>query len=809
MATFIRDVRFAARMFAREPGLTLLVVLALALGIGATTAIFTVVDAVLLRPLRYAEPDRLVVAMHGEGASGPVSPADYLDYRRAARSFEGLSAAQAWGGTLGGGERPEAVNGLKVAADMFDLLGVPAHAGRTFVEGDDQPGRDAIVVLGYGLWMRRFGGDRSVVGRSLSIDGRPYVIVGVMPAGFRFAPFWQTRAEMWAPLSLAERRDDRGGRSLRMFGRLKEGVTPGEAQAEMSTLAAQLERAYPQTNTGAAITVRPLLDRVVAGIRPTLLALMAMASFVLLIACANVANALLARASGRQREIGIRLAIGASRGRIVRQMLTESLVLAGSGAAGGLLLAGWAINWLTAVLPAGSLPRQHDIVFDLRVAAAALLATVLVGLATGLVPALQTVQARIAGVLDAAGKGVTQSGRRKLAGRLLIAGEVALAVVLLVGAGLMARTMIGLNAVDPGFRADHLAVATVSLAGTPHHEAPARDPMFRRIREHLQTLPGVTAAGAINHLPLAGDVWTLGYRIEGQPEPPPGQRLSAVYRIVQPGYFAAMELPILQGRALSDDDGPAAPPVAVINQAMADRQWPGESPIGRRLFMPGMSDIRAPITIVGVTADARQSDWTEPVHDEVYLAYAQRSGEFGLGRMTFVLRTSSDPARLASTIPGEVALLDRSVAVFDNATMTSVVADELWRERLTMQLAGVFAAVALGLAAIGIYAIVAYSVERRTRELGVRIALGATRGRVVRLALGEALRPALLGLAGGVVAALGAARFIESLLFGVSALDPATLATAVITLLTVAAVAAWIPARRASRLDPLEALRRD
>ena len=341
MDALARDIRFAGRMLVREPGFTLLAVLALALGIGATTAIFTVVDAVLLRPLPYRNPERLVVTLHGPAASGPVSPADYLDYRRSARSFERLSAAQAWGATLGDGERPERVTGLQVSADLFDLLGVRPLAGRTFVQGDDESGRDRVVVLSHALWQRRFASDTSIIGRAISLDGEPYVVVGVMPRGFRFAPFWQTRAEMWVPLSLARRLDDRGGRSLRLFGRLADGVTLAEAQAEMTGLAAGLARTYPATNTDLGIMVRPLLDKVVAGIRGTLVALLTMVTFVQLIACANVANTLLARASGRQREIAVRIALGAGRTRLVRQLLTESVLLAFSGAVVGLLLAVW------------------------------------------------------------------------------------------------------------------------------------------------------------------------------------------------------------------------------------------------------------------------------------------------------------------------------------------------------------------------------------------------------------------------------------------------------------------------------------
>ena len=813
MDALVRDLRYAGRMLLREPGFTILAILALALGIGATTAIVTVVDSVLLRPLPYRNPDRLVVALHGPTASGPVSPADYLDYRQSARSFERLSAAQAWGATLGGGERPEVISGLQVSADVFDLLGVTPLVGRTFVQGDDEPGRDRVVLLGYALWQRRFGADRSIIGRPISLNGEPHVVVGVMPSGFRFAPFWQTRAEMWVPLSLARRLDDRSGQSLRLFGRLKDDVTVAQAQAEMSGLASQLERTYPQTNTGRRITVRPLLDKVVSGIRSTLLALLAMVTFVLLIACANVANTLLARAAGRQREIAVRTALGAGRLRVVRQLLTESVLLSAVGAVAGMLFAIWGINWLIALLPPDSLPRQQEVNLDVRVFGLAAVATLISGLATGLVPALQLMRTSISSAFQDGSRGATDGSGRKRTRSVLVAGEVALALVLLVGAGLMGRTMLKLSAIDPGFRADHLAVATVSLAGTPYAAPAARAEMFLRVRERLRSLPGVTAVGAINHLPLGGDIWTLGYTIEGRPVPPPADQLGAVYRIVQPGYFDAMALPLVAGRDFTDADGASAPHVAIVNKAMADRQWPGESPIGRRIRLPGPSpsvnDVQAPITIVGVAANARQSDWTGTPDDEVYLSYPQRAGEFGLATLTFVLRTTVDPEAVAAAIPRELAGLERSIPVTGAETMSGVVANELWRERLTTQLTAIFAVVALLLAAIGVYAVVAYSVARRTREFGVRVALGATRSSVVSLALAEALRPVFVGSACGLAAALALSRFIQTFLFEVSAVDPVALAGAVLALILVAASAAWLPARRASRLDPVAALRRD
>ena len=636
----VRDARYAVRSLLREPLFTSLAVVALALGTGATTAIFTVVDSVLLRPLPYSDPERLVVALHGDAATGPVSPADYLDYRGAARSFDAIGAAQAWAATLTDGDRPERIAGLQVSTNIFQLLGVSPIAGRTFAADEDAPGRNRVVVLGHALWQRRFAADPRIVGRSISLDGEPYIVLGVMPSSFRFAPFWQTRAEMWVPLSLSARSTDRSGRSLRVFARLKADVTLNQAQTEMSAIAASLAQAFPQTNARLGITIQPLLDKVVANVRGTLLALMAMVTFVLLIACANVANGLLARASGRQREMALRAAIGASRGRIVRQLLTESLMLSAAGAAAGLLLAASSVQWLTTLLPPASLPRQQEVGLDFRVFLIAALATVVCGVVTGLAPAVQLARRGLTSTLLDGAKGATEGGQRKHLRTLLVASEVGLALVLLVGAALMGRTMARLGSVDAGFATDRVAVASVSLAGTPHAAATNRASMFTRVQERLAGMPGVSSVGAINHLPLAGDLWTLNYAIEGRPVPAPGEELAAVYRVVLPGYFESMGIRRLQGRDLRDSDLAGMPNVAVINQAMADRRWPGESAVGKRIRLPGPSRVQAPIEIVGVVADVRQSGWTDAPADEVYLAYAQRAGEFGLSTMTFVMRTT-------------------------------------------------------------------------------------------------------------------------------------------------------------------------
>jgi putative ABC transport system permease protein len=800
-------LRFAWRSLWKHPAFTAVAVLTMALGTGTTTAMFTVVHSVLLKPLPYREPDRLVVALHGPDASNPVAPADYYDYRQRARSFEQLGAAQAWSGTLTGDGRPETLTGLGVTANMFDLLGVPPAIGRTFTAGDDEPGRAAVAVLSHGLWTRRFGGDPGIVGRTILLDSRPYTVAGVMPPSFRFAPFWITRAEIWVPLDLSRRRDDRSGRSLRVFGRLRNGVSVASAQSEVSAIAGQLADAYPATNAAVRTTVRPLLDKVVAHVRSLLLTLLAMVGLVLLIACANLSNALLARVADRQGEMAVRAALGASGRRILAELLTESVLLAVLGSAAGVAVAWWGVHALTGVLPPGSLARQDEIAFDARVFLATAALAILAGVAAGVVPAWQAHRPAGGGPLqDSSTRTASEPPRRRRMRQLFVAAQVALALVLLTGAAMMGRTLAGLAALAPGFDVDAIAVATVSLTGTPSADPARRAAAFDAVRARLEALPGVASVSAVNHLPLAGDLWTLGYRIDGRPLPP-GERAAAAYRVVQPGYFATMGVPLRRGREFTEADSAGRERVVVVNETMARRRWPNEDPLGKVIYVPGPGNASDPLTIVGVAADLRQSDWTSAPDDEVFLPYAQRSGEFGLAAMTFVVRTAAAPSVVAAAIPQAVAGVDPALPVSDATTMRAVVREELWRQRLSAQLTAVFAGIALSLAFIGVYAVVSYTAARRTREYGIRLALGATSGDVRRLALLDALRPVATGAAAGSVLAVASGRWVASWLPDLEGLDPIALAGAAALLCFSATVAAWIPARRASRQDAAVVLR--
>jgi len=635
----LQDLRFAARGIRRAPGFAAAVIATLALGLGVTTAIFTVSYSLLLRPLPYGTPDQLIVLLHD--GTHPVSPADYLDYKRELRSVQPLAAAQWWEANLTGSGQAERVRGLQVSSDLFLTLQVAPLLGRTFAPGEDVSDA-SVVVLGHGLWTRRFAADPAIVGRRITLDRVPHVVIGVMPPGFHFAPFWATRAELWKPLSLENRLADRDGRSLRLFGRLTPGATLDAAQAEASVVAARLAAEFADSHAGLGIAVVPLHEKTIGPVRPLLAVLAGLAAFVLLISCANVSSLLLARASALHREMAVRTTLGASQARLVRQLLAESLVLSGAGGIGGALLASIGITWLAATLPPGSLPRQHELATDhtLYLVAAALVAsaTVLCGMA----PVFHLRRTALHDVLKDGPRGATEGRSRLTARRALVALQMALALAVVAGAGLMGRTFISLQALDPGFDPRGVLTAVVSLSGTTHTTGAARLAFFDRLAEEIRRLPGVQYVSAINHLPLAGDLWRLGIEIEGRPAPLPGERLSAAYRVIRPDYFGTMGLPLRRGRDFVDADRASAPAVVIINEAMARRHWPGEDPLDRRIRLHSRT-----LTIVGVAANARQEDWTSAAGEEMYVPYAQHADGLGASSLTWVVRTTGSPDRLA------------------------------------------------------------------------------------------------------------------------------------------------------------------
>jgi predicted permease len=821
MQTLWQDLRYSARMLKKNPGFSLIAIITLALGIGANTAIFSVVNGVLLRPLAYHEPARLVTLLQ-EGR-GPVAAANFLDLRASNQSYTQVAVAEAWGGALAGGDRPEMISGLRMGEGLFDLLGVQPLLGRTLQAEDYQPGKDQVLVLSHKLWQRAFGGDPQIVGKQLKFSNESYTVVGVMPPQFQFPPFWSTRAELWGPLDLRPRAAERAtGGSLRVFGRLKPGVTLQQAQAELDTLNKQLALAYPNNNTGLNFRVDPLNEKVVGNIRLALLVLTATVAFVLLIACANVACLLLARAAARQKEAALRVALGASRWRVLRQLLTESMLLSLCGAAIGVLLAVWGVDWLTTLLSGNSssfsvrLPRVNEIKLDAVALGFTLAVSLVTSVLFGLAPALAASKPDLNQVLKEGGRG-TRGGRRRLRETLVVV-ELALALVLLVGAGLLINSFVKLQAVDPGFNPQNLLAATVSLVGATQYVGPSREAFYRQLTGQLQALPGVEAVSAINHLPLAGDQWSRALTIEGRPLPPPGKEVGGVFRVCRPDYFRTMGIPLRAGREFTERDTPEAPGVIILNERLAKRHWPSEDPIGKRVTLDdprgNQAGAQPPrwLTIVGVVKDVKQLSWTDAPASEFYLPFQQTpsfytrpTGPFAA--MTLVIRTAVPPQQLANAVQETVRALDRNLPVSGVTNMEQVIADALWQQRFNLQLIGLFAALALLLATIGLYGVMSYSVAQRTHEVGLRMALGAQRRDVIRLVVGQGMKLALAGVGLGLIAALGLTRLMTKLLFGVSATDLTTYGVIAGVLTLVALLACWLPARRAAQVEPLAALR--
>jgi len=815
MENLITDLRFGVRLLIKSPSFTLIAVVTLALGIGATTTIFSVINGVLLRPLEYHDPQEIVTLLNG--GRGPVSPANFLDLKSGTQSFDQMAAAEAWGGTLTTTGNPEEIRGLRMGDGLFDLLGVAPTIGRTLQREDFEPGRDHVLVLSHKLWQRAFGGDPNVVGHQFTLSGEPYTVVGVMPPQFHFPPFWSTRAEMWAPLDLSRRASSRGGSSLRIFARLKTGVGPRQAQSEIDAMNARLATSFPDENSGLDIRVDPLNEKVVGDVRPALLILAGAVGFVLLISCANVACLLLARGASRQRETAVRAALGASRSRIVRQLFTESVVLSLCGAVAGVLLAVWGVDLLTTMLAGNTssfsvrLPRLSEIRIDSTVLVFTLGLSMLTSLLFGLAPALGASKPDLNQVLKDSGRGVTGS-RHRLREALVIA-ELAMALVMLIGAGLLGGSFAKLQAVNPGFNPANLLTLSPSLAGASRYVGSTREGYYRSISERLSALPGVSSVSAINHLPLAGDRWGLTLAVEGRPLPPPGQGIEVVFRVCRPDYFRTMGIPMRAGRDFTGEDKADAPGVVILNETLARRQWPNENPIGKRITLddPRKSQPQW-FTIVGIASDVKQDSWIESPSSEVYLPFQQSRGFYEstarqYTSMTVVVRTTVDPRTLIAAAQETVRNFDHNVPISEVVSMDQVVSDALWQPRFNLQLIGLFSAVAVALAAIGLYGVMTYSIAQRTHEVGLRMALGARRRDVVKLILAQGMKLASIGVAIGLICAALLTRLMTQLLFGVSATDPLTFAGIAVLLTAIALVACFIPAHRATRVDPMEALR--
>ena len=795
-------IRYATRSLLRSPGFTLAAVLCLGLAIGANTAIFTVLNAVLLKPLAYAEPSRLVMlwernAERPEGHN-VVAPADFLDWRARTRSFSGMAAIAEGHVTLTGLGEAQQVPVQSVTASMFPVLGVTPALGRSFSEEEDRPSGPNVVVVSDRFWRRHLSGDPRALGQSITLDGEPFTVIGVMPPGFRFKGRATEEAELWSPLSLDPGRDYRAtsGRYLLAFGRLKPGVTVDQADADLRALASRLAEEHPVFNAGWTTTLVPLREQVVGSARTPLFVLAGVVAFVLLIACANVANLQLARGAARRRELAVRTALGASRSTLVRDLLVESLVLSVAGGALGLLLAVWGTAALVAVAPAG-MPRLGEISVDGRTLLFTAALSILTGFVFGLLPALHGSRADLNDVIKEGGRGV--AGGRLRSG--LVAAQIALSLMLLVGAGLLIRSFLRLSQEDPGFDASHVLAAKVDLPGSRYGTDPLQAAFFQELLARIRRLPGVTAASAINWLPFGGNGSASSYFVEGRPALPPGQELGADIRAVDPDYFRTLGIPLRAGELFTGRDGPTVRKAVVINEALAHQVFPNENPVGHHILMPWNDTLNG--EIVAVVGDTRHAGLDSLPHPTLYWPMAQ----FPWGFMSLVIRTPRDPETLIRPVAAELHALDPDVPLADPRPLDSYLSQSVASQRFTMLLLGAFAAVAVVLAAIGISAVVANSVVRRTREIGVRMALGAGQRDVLGMVLRQGMLLVVIGIVAGLAGALALTRVLRSLLYGVSPTDVVTFAGVPLFLAGIALVAAYLPARRAAAVDPMVALR--
>jgi putative ABC transport system permease protein len=796
-----RDLRYALRMLRMNPGFTAVAVIALALGIGANTAIFSVVDSVLLRPLPFNNPDRLMVIREMKLPQFPefsVSPGNFLEWQKQNTVFDRMIALRGSAFNLMEGGEPERLRGTSVTDGFFSMLGVQPQIGRDFLREEDQPDHNHVVILSYGFWQRRYGGDPGVLNRSINLDGESYNVIGVMPSSFSFGG---DLTEFWTPMGFtADQAEQRGGHFLRAIGQLKPGATVQQARAELSTIAARLGQQYPDSNAGWDTNVTPLLESTVRSLKPALLVLLGAVGFILLIACANVANLLLSRAAARQKEIGIRAALGASRWRIVRQMLTESLLLSLFGGAAGVVIAIWGMHGLLSLAPK-DLPRITEVSIDSRVLVFTFAITLLTGLGFGLVPALQASKVNLNETLKDAGRGSTEGGRRQIIRSSLVVLEIALALLLLVGAGLMVKSFVRLQNVDPGFDPNNALTLKISLPRTKYPEPDQRSAFYQELIEKVSVLPGVEAVGASVVVPLSGDDYVLGFSIKGRPPYPAGTDPSTNYYSVNADYFKAMGIRLLKGRLFTAHDTKDAPHVAIINETMAKKYFPDEDPIGKFINVTN-GDVTYR-EIVGIVKDVKHYGLDQEPKPQTYEPFLQKPAP----NMTLVVRTGSNAPLLTSAIRNAVLSIDKTQPLSDVKTLDQYVAASIAQQRLSTLLLGIFAAVAMALSAVGIYGVMSYSITQRTHEIGIRRALGASRSNILKLVVGYGMLLTLIGVVIGLAGAFALTRLMTALLFGVSATDFTTFAVISASLVVVALVACLVPARRALKVDPMVALR--
>ncbi len=800
--SFLMDFRYAMRSLLKKPGFTITAVIALALGIGANTAIFSVINGVLLRSLSYANPDKIVMIWErnvtGTRMQNVVSPGNFLDWQKQSTSFDHMAAVADQRVNLTGGTgEPEEIKVQLVSDGFFSALGVQPFTGRFFIPEENKVGNDLVIILSHQLWQNRFGANPAVVGQQVTISGRQRTVVGVMPPGFHFL---DNQVKAWVPYPLDPAIDYRAttGRFLRVVGQLKPGVTVQQAQAELTGIAKQLEQALPKFNTGWSVNVLPIHEQVVGEIRPILIVLLAAVAFVLLIACANVANLLLSRAAARQKELALRAALGAGRMRLVRQMLTESVLLALMGGVLGVLLAYWGIQLLIGFGP-DNIPRLSEISIDLRVLAFTFGISLLTGVLFGMIPALQASRPDLNDALKEGSRGSTGARSRTLR-NVFVVTEVALALVLLIGAGLMIRSFMQLQSVETGFNPENVLTMRAQLPKKKYAEPHQIVDFFKQAQDRIAAVPGVQAVGAISYLPLTGPAARDGFKIVGQPEPAPGQEPGVEVRVITPTYFQAMGIPLLKGRLLDERDGKDSR-VLLINETMAKKYFPNQDPVGKRIEVTwGDGEIDE---IVGVVGDIREGALNKEPETAIYWPHPREP----YSGMALVVRTSGDATRFGTTVAKEIRALDPEQPVADVRTMKQVISKSIARPRFNTVLLSIFAGVALVLASVGLYGVMNYSATQRTHEVGIRMALGATRADIMRLVVGNGMLLTLIGIAIGVVASCGLTRVMQRFLFGVAPTDVLTFVAVSLLLIAVALVANYIPARKATRVNPVIALR--
>ena len=802
-----QDLRYGSRTLAKNPGFTAVAVLTLAIGIGANTAIFSVVNAVLLRPLPFRDPASLCLLTERMPTIPILGPSylNFLDWRAQNHAFEEVAAARLTPFTLSGGAEPERIQGQMASASLFPLLGVSAMRGHTFTADEDRAGGPNVALISYGFWRTHYAGASDTLGKSLTLDNQAYTIVGILPPKFQLIQ----PADVLVPFEPWGKKlpDDRSWHpGIIAVGRLKNAISVEQAQAEMNTIAKRLAQAYPVNNTEVGANVNRLQDQLVQNVRPALLVLLGAVALVLLIACANIANLLLARGASRRREIAVRTALGAERSRVLRQLLTESILLAGAGGLAGVALALAGITPLVH-LAANSLPNLGPIGVDYRVLIFVCITVLAAGVLFGLGPALTTSKLDLRSALNEAARGSTGGAAQRQLRSVLVIAEIALAIVLLIGAGLLLRSFDRLQRVDPGFHAGNLLVADVPLSPQAYKEASARMSFFDRLLGRSRALPGVAAAGAASFLPVSGGGSRLYFNVQGRPPKSPRDYLIIGYRPVSPHYLETLGVPLLRGRFLADGDTEHAPYVVVVNQSLARQLFPNESPLGRRMQVGALADAQVPwMEIVGVVGDMKQDLATDSAA-EAYLSYRQADTLLPVFAQSIVLRTARDPRTEVAALRNVVHELDPNQPIIRFRTMEENIATSVNDQRFRTTLLAIFAACALILSVVGLYGLMTYTVTQRVPEIGIRITLGAREHHVLGMVVGQGLRLALAGIAIGTAGAFALSRILSRFLYGVAATDPITYVAVAGVLLVVALLASYIPARRATQIDPVTALR--